>query len=205
MAQKYPKIAQNGPKMTQNCPNGDISPVSPTFCISAGKHPMGQVSSIITIAKYHPSYKKKHSRKRLSVFLLYFFLAIPTCWSKTRAMARGTQRRGRNILKGKESDWQQLGNWSQLKKAWKAKNCHAQKWTNTCLPRNIFFQPLKSRYLELSSWMRTEVCRVRVALYREQQVWYGESSSPRPDRRDLYLPCTCRASTEGTTIQLTIA
>ena len=59
MAQKYPKIAQNGPKMTQNCPNGDISPVSPTFCISAGKHPMGQVSSIITIAKYHPSYKKK--------------------------------------------------------------------------------------------------------------------------------------------------
>ena len=45
--------------MTQNCPNGDISPVSPTFCISAGKHPMGQVSSIITIAKYHPSYKKK--------------------------------------------------------------------------------------------------------------------------------------------------
>ena len=58
MAQKYPKIAQNGPKMTQNCPNGDISSVSPTFCISAGKHPMGQVSSIITIAKYHPSYKK---------------------------------------------------------------------------------------------------------------------------------------------------
>ena len=98
MAQKYPKIAQNGPKMTQNCPNGDISPVSPTFCISAGKHPMGQVSSIITIAKYHPSYKKKHSRKRLSVFLLYFFLAIPTCWSKTRAIVRGTQRRGQNIL-----------------------------------------------------------------------------------------------------------
>ena len=59
---------------------------------------MGQVSSIITIAKYHPSYKKKHSRKRLSVFLLYFFLAIPTCWSKTRAIVRGTQRRGRNIL-----------------------------------------------------------------------------------------------------------
>ena len=48
--------------------------------------------------KIPPKLSKKHSRKRLSVFLLYFFLAIPTCWSKTRAIVRGTQRRGQNIL-----------------------------------------------------------------------------------------------------------
>ena len=115
----------------------------------------------------------------------YFFLAIPTCWSKTRATARGTQRRGRNILKGKESDWQQLGNWSQLKK--KAKNCHAQKWTNTCLPRNIFSNHSKAGTLNLAvGWeLKFVVCAL---LYIESSR-SDMGNHHRPDPTDE--TCTC--------------